>query len=80
MEGPFPEIAIESGRWIVNPIAEIAVRSQMFGECRLAIDFRNPFATQTIRVAGCSLTIEQATITRKLNINIPFNAINGIVL
>ena len=43
--GPFPEIAIESGRWIVNPIAEIAVRSQMFGECRLAIDFRNPFAT-----------------------------------
>ena len=77
LEGPFPEIAIESGRWIENPTAEIAVRSQMFGECRLAIDFRNPFATQTIRVAGCSLTIEQATITRKLNINIPFKAMKG---
>ena len=76
LEGPFPG-AIESGRWIVNPTAEIAVRSQMFGECRLAIDFRNPFATQTIRVAGCSLTIEQATITRILNINIPFKAMNG---
>jgi glycosyltransferase involved in cell wall biosynthesis len=77
LEGPFPDFAIESGRWIVNPTAEIAVRSEMSGVCRLAIDFRNPFATQKIKVAGCSLTIEQAAITRKLNINIPFNAMNG---
>ena len=36
-----------------------------------------PHGREKIKVAGCSLTIEQAAITQKLNINIPFNAMNG---
>jgi glycosyltransferase involved in cell wall biosynthesis len=76
-EGPYPELAITSARWIVNRTAEIAVWSARCGEYKLAIDFRNPFPAQKIEVAGHSVAIEQAVISRKLNVTTPFDAKSG---
>jgi hypothetical protein len=78
-EGPFPEYQIESAsvRWIVSYRAEIAVWSDVRGEGSLVIDFRNPFSSQNVEIAGRRMTIDITDISKTVSARIPFQAKKG---
>lgn len=77
-EGPYPELGIDSGRWVLNKMAELTVRSELSGDCILSIEFRNPFIAQNIVVNGKSWPISKTPMKTKLFIHAPFRSEIGL--
>ncbi|MEO6610492.1 MAG: glycosyltransferase [Aestuariivirga sp.] len=76
-EGPYLELGITSGRWMVEKTAEVLVWSDSAGDSVLSLQFRNPRSLAKIALNGQSLKIDTAPIFMKLNLKLPFKAKRG---
>ena len=73
-EGPYPELGIESGRWMVEKAAEVIVWCDDTNDCLLSIQFRNPQLLSKITVDGLSWKVNSGPINRKVFLQVPYRA------
>ena len=73
-EGPYPSIGVENARWMTSKNAQLAVKSDVAGRCKLTIAFRNPFKVRKIEVAGVSRILKPHPMNKRLMVSVPFQA------
>jgi hypothetical protein len=77
LEGPYPELGIIYGRWMVEKAAQVIVWCDKPGDCMLSIQFRNPQLLSKLVLNGVAWKVNSGPITKKVNLSVPFTAKYG---